>query len=379
MQINTNNPFASLVQDWSAFRHDAASASSARAATTVEDAMIDGRVSTPSPATLKFQEQFGALARDEAKFHAFMKKVYGENYDPAAAEQLRQQALKGDYSFLPPVQFVSRESLGGANGAYSAEDGVVYLAEDLKGNPELMQATFVEEAGHHIDTLVNQSDARGDEGELFRRLLSGEKLSDGQVADIRGEDDHGTIVVNGKKVDVEFWNPFKAVKDFVSDVGGKIKDAATAVWDGLDKIGVADTIRSMGSFFKDVGIGFKDFFTTNPLDHFKKLGAGLKGMAGKMWDGIKFLGEKTGSFFKHVGLGFKEFFTTNPLDHLKKLGEGLLGLGSKAWDGIKFLGEKIGAGSAWLAGKAVDGIVWAVKGAWNNSFGPAIKAVRETF
>ena len=52
-----------------------------------------------------------AMAQDKAKFHAFMKQVYGENYDAKAAEGLRQQALKGDYSFLPAVQFVSREEL----------------------------------------------------------------------------------------------------------------------------------------------------------------------------------------------------------------------------------------------------------------------------
>src|SRR6185503_1007552 len=106
---------------------------------------------------------------------------------------------------LPPVQFVSRETLQGGNGAYNQADGVIYIAEDLKNDPAKMQSVFIEEAGAHLDAMLNKSDTAGDEGELFRRLMSGEKLSSTEIAAIRAENDHGVITVNGKKVEVEFW------------------------------------------------------------------------------------------------------------------------------------------------------------------------------
>ena len=74
--------------------------------------------------------------------------------------------------------------------------GTVLINESL--DPSLAASTFVEEAGHHLDTKLNTQDTQGDEGELFRRILSGEKLSPTQVADIRAENDKGIIKVDGK-------------------------------------------------------------------------------------------------------------------------------------------------------------------------------------
>ena len=152
-----------------------------------------------------FKQEFAAKAANKQEFDAFMQQVYGDKYDKGMAEQFRQQALAGDFSFLPDVKFVDAATLQGDNGAYNAEEGVVYINKDLAASdPAKAAQTFVEEAGHHLDAKLNTADTQGDEGEMFRRVLGGEQLSQQQINEIRNDDDHGTITVDGKQVEVEF-------------------------------------------------------------------------------------------------------------------------------------------------------------------------------
>ncbi|MFQ5590065.1 MAG: DUF4157 domain-containing protein [Phycisphaerae bacterium] len=237
-----------------------------------------------------FKEQFGAKARDAGEFHSFMKQVFGDSYDARKAEQYRQMALKGDFSFLPPIEFVSSSTLGGANGAYNAEAGVVYINSDLKNNVGLAARTYVEEAGHHLDTKLNKADTRGDEGEMFRRVLSGEKLSAAQMREIRAENDKGVITVDGKQVEVEFWNPFKAIGKAFKSIGKAIGKAAKGVWNGIKSVGegIWKGVKSVGeglwngakSFVKGIGRGVGGFvvnlFQGNFGEAFEELGGGLK-------------------------------------------------------------------------------------------------------
>jgi len=206
-----------------------------------------------------FREQFGALAADPKKFQETMKQVFGENYDAKLAEDYRQKALKGDYSWLPQVRWVDSGTLQGANGAYDSESGTVLLNKDLRSNPSLAASTFVEEAGHHLDAKLNTVDTAGDEGELFRRVLSGEKLTSAQVSEIRNENDKGTITVDGKQVQVEFWNPFKAIGDAAKAVGGAVVDAAKSVGKAVVSVGEG-IVGGVKTFATGVAEGVGGFF-----------------------------------------------------------------------------------------------------------------------
>lgn len=244
------------------------------------------------------RQQFADKAQDPRAFHELMQQTFGPGYDKAKAESLRQQALGGDFSWLPPVRLVDAKTLQGANGAYDAAKGVVYInAELAASNPQLAASTFVEEAGAHLDKLLNKTDAKGDEGEMFRRLMSGEKLSAADVAAIRSENDHGTITVDGKQVAVEFWNPFSsikkaakavggAVKKAVSGVGGAIKSAASHAWNG---------IKSFGGALKSTA--------TNAWDKLLETGDKLMGGLGKMT-----IGFGKNLITGHVGDAFKSLF-----------------------------------------------------------------------
>lgn len=235
----------------------------------------------------KMREQFAAKAQDPRAFHDLMGQVYGPNYDQGKAEELRQKALAGDFSWMPPVRLVDAETLHGANGAYDAASGTVFINADIAArDPDLAASTYVEEAGAHLDSMLNKTDTLGDEGEMFRRLMSGEKLSQADIAEIRADDDRGTITVDGKQIQVEFWNPFSAVKKAAKGIGNAVKSAASHAW---------NAVKSTGSALKDAG---------------KKIQDGLLAAGDKLMGG---LGKMTIGFGKNliqgkVGAAFQSIF-----------------------------------------------------------------------
>ncbi|MBU8899184.1 hypothetical protein KRR26_26570 [Corallococcus sp. M34] len=191
-----------------------------------------------------FRREFGALASDKKRFHDTMRTVFGDGYNAIQAENYRQKAQAGDYGWLPKVRLVSPETLGGAYGAYDSQSGTVFINQTL--SPQEAASTFVEEAGHHLDTKLNVQDAAGDEGELFRRILSGEKLSPAQVNAIRAENDKGIIQVDGKATAVEFRGLFERIGNFFSDVGNAVGKAVSGVVRDVGRA-VSGAVRAVGS------------------------------------------------------------------------------------------------------------------------------------
>jgi hypothetical protein len=212
------------------------------------------------PAQDLFKQQFTEKASNPKEFHAFMRQVFGDDYNVEKAESFRQKALAGDFSWIPKIQYVSTAELGGAHGAYDSKSGTVFLNESLKGNPSLAAQTFVEEAGHHLDAQLNKSDTAGDEGEMFRRVLSGEKLSAAQVNSIQTENDKGTITVDGKEIEVEFWNPLKAAGRAIKKVAKAVGNAVKGVAQGVGRVleGVGEGVQT---FFTGIGEGVGGFLS----------------------------------------------------------------------------------------------------------------------
>jgi hypothetical protein len=219
------------------------------------NARSPGATSAEDQVQSAFKEEFAAKAANKEEFHAFMKQVFGDGYDKNLAEQYRQQALQGDFSFLPDVRFVDAQTLQGGKGAYNEADGVVYINRDLAASdPDLAAQVFVEEAGAHLDARLNTVDTQGDEGEMFRRVLAGEQLSAREIAAIRSDNDHGVITVNGKQVAVEFWFG----EDFVDAVGGAVKDVVGGVVDGIKEVGegVVGAVKDVGKGLWEMTGGF---------------------------------------------------------------------------------------------------------------------------
>ncbi len=88
---------------------------------------------------------------------------------------------------------------------------------------------MTEEVGHALDTRLNTSDTAGDEGELLQMLVSDQRPSTEQRQEMLLDNDHGSIVVDGEEVAVEYswwsdnitrpWNDnvVDPVVDFVKD------------------------------------------------------------------------------------------------------------------------------------------------------------------
>jgi len=155
--------------------------------------------------------RFSETAENPAAFAQLLSQVYGDSYDPAAAERLRQSALQNDYTWLPNVEYVPGGSLHGAAGAYNEPTHTIFINEDFKGTATAEQV-YIEEVGHHIDGLIKSTDTQGDEGALFSATLQDVTLTRRQVQQLRMEDDHGQINVDGKLLNVEF-------KELESDAG----------------------------------------------------------------------------------------------------------------------------------------------------------------
>ncbi len=165
-----------------------------------------------------FKADLAAKAQDPKAFHAAMKEIFGSNYDQAKVEALRGKALQGDFGFLPKnILFAAPDALGDAQAAYSPKNGgTIVLSRDLIGDPKALASAFAEEAGHHVDALLqapkggfdkalagqpialaDRKDAASDEGERLAGFLATGKVPDRAAA----VDGKGTLAGLGE---VEF-------------------------------------------------------------------------------------------------------------------------------------------------------------------------------
>ncbi|MFM2063682.1 MAG: hypothetical protein RLZZ507_3353 [Cyanobacteriota bacterium] len=129
--------------------------------------------------------------------------------DPSAVQTRLSDWQNSIFTDRPDILFLSNEVLQGAAGAYSASRNTIYLSETLTQPDELtrLAKVLLEEYGHALDQQFNPGDdTAGDEGEQFSRMILGEEISDEELAQLRSEDDGGTLNLNGVDVAVEFDN-----------------------------------------------------------------------------------------------------------------------------------------------------------------------------
>ena len=191
-----------------------------------------------------FEARFAETASDHDAFHALMRQSFGEGYDHAAAETIRQQTLSGDFSWMPEIEVVDASVLvdesgtqtgGTALGAYSAETDTIYLSRELLAeDPGRALEILTEEVGHGLDARLNETDSAGDEGEIFARLSAGDELSAEELDALRSENDSGTITVDGKTIEIEYGcNPIKAIGNAFKAVGNAIGGAFEFVYENV--------------------------------------------------------------------------------------------------------------------------------------------------
>jgi len=134
--------------------------------------------------------------------------AYGTNFNRNTASQLFHGIASGDFSvFASSIQILSADMLKGANGAFAAETGTIYLNGEFvaanAGNIDAITGVFVEEFGHSIDPQINTVDSSGDEGEIFASIAQGKDLNETELSRMKAEDDSISINLNGKETLLE--------------------------------------------------------------------------------------------------------------------------------------------------------------------------------
>ncbi|MFM6345417.1 MAG: calcium-binding protein, partial [Dolichospermum sp.] len=173
-------------------------------------------------------------------FWANLETAFGTSYDVVKATELRQQWQSRNFSQLPPIEVLSDEVLGTANGAYSSSTNKIYLSASFLNTAS--SATIVnvilEEIGHYVDAQINQVDSAGDEGAIFAELVQGNSLDVATLDALRAENDQTTIIVNGEIIQVE-------QADFTG-TNGNDNITGTSDSDNISGLDGNDTLSGLG-------------------------------------------------------------------------------------------------------------------------------------
>jgi Ca2+-binding RTX toxin-like protein len=139
-------------------------------------------------------------------FLAQLQVAFGDDFDQNIALGIASQFQSGDFSLIPDIQVLTNGELDSANGAYAADLDRIFVSSDflLRGDVSAITNLLLEEIGHKLDRVLNGSiDSPGDEGAIFAAIAQGQTLSTDALAQLRAEDDHRTISVDGKLVAIE--------------------------------------------------------------------------------------------------------------------------------------------------------------------------------
>lgn len=156
-----------------------------------------------------------ALQAAQAKLQQFatdgnldaLNLVFGDQWNQNTLQSLLEDWKRGDFSNLPEIDLLTGVQMNGANGAYSSTTNTIYLSKDLltnhAGQADIITNVLLEEIGHAVDALINTTDAAGDEGDLFQRVVQNASISEIDLFALKTEDDSGAIALDGKIVNVE--------------------------------------------------------------------------------------------------------------------------------------------------------------------------------
>ena len=121
--------------------------------------------------TYQYLSQF----RFDAEYTQKLETAFGNDFDREVANQLFNAFAEDDFSAVPTIEVVNSHDINGANGAFSITTGKIYLAAEFihenAENLDAVVAVLLEEIGHSVDARINTTDAAGDEGDIFARLV----------------------------------------------------------------------------------------------------------------------------------------------------------------------------------------------------------------
>ncbi|BAQ65372.1 choice-of-anchor Q domain-containing protein [Geminocystis sp. NIES-3709] len=149
------------------------------------------------------QTQLSNFANSESFWKDF-ELIFGTQFDRSIAENIKNQWINGEFGDLPAIRVLDSD-MGLIVGAYAHSTNTIYLSQHFldTATAQQIQAVLLEEIGHYVDSLINNEDSEGDEGEIFSALVSGVKLNELQLQTLKVQNDHFSIVVDGQPLQVE--------------------------------------------------------------------------------------------------------------------------------------------------------------------------------
>ncbi|MFN9174540.1 MAG: hypothetical protein ACK58N_08525 [Synechocystis sp.] len=207
------------------------------------------------PSLASVYAQLTSFAKLE-NFWSLFDTAFGSSYDFATAATLRSQWQKGIFSQFPPIEIISSDVLGKANGAYAISTNKIYLSDQFvnKASQQSLVAVILEEFGHFVDAKVNKTDTAGDEGEYFADVVLGKSLSTAEIVWLKTEDDHAVVMIDGREVVIEM-----AASDGVAPtlIGASLGSSSVDASSGEGRIRVQLQVGDNSSGFQGGFISFR--------------------------------------------------------------------------------------------------------------------------
>jgi len=187
----------------------------------------------PTEAILSVQDYLTQFSLSE-KFIERIKIAFGDRFDLAKLEELRQQWAAGNFEALPEIEIRPAAEINGAIGAFSADTDTIYLSREyITQNAFYAQAianVVLEEIGHFVDSQINISDASGDEGAIFSALVQGVGLNKQKLQSLKSEDDTADLTLNGEPIQIEQATEIKRPILIVPGIGGTFGKDFNSEW-----------------------------------------------------------------------------------------------------------------------------------------------------
>jgi hypothetical protein len=145
-----------------------------------------------------------AVAADDALFSFIIETAFGEGADASA---FKVAWLEGNGASMPAIEIRPAAEINGANGAFAAATGRIYLAREFveahADQIDRIVAVLLEEYGHFIDTQINHHDSVGDEGAIFAHLVQRKSISLAELQQLKGKDDKVIVELDSRLVEIE--------------------------------------------------------------------------------------------------------------------------------------------------------------------------------
>ncbi|WP_375506548.1 putative Ig domain-containing protein [uncultured Nostoc sp.] len=166
--------------------------------------ILDQTYLTTVEQALFLTQNYLSIFASKLDFGQKMAIAFGEE---ANVDSLRTAWSANDFSDFPEIEVRYAVDINGANGAFAAATNRIYLSQEFitnhQGDVGAIASVLLEEFGHSVDSIINSTDAPGDEGAIFADLAQGQKLNQAQLQGLKLENDKASTIIDGQIIEIE--------------------------------------------------------------------------------------------------------------------------------------------------------------------------------